>query len=125
MAKKSIPTWIVAGSSFIALLGLFVGGSLYFSPAQFMEGIDFTPSGVQLLTQMWAARQIAIAGAIGYSVYRKSVPMLQISLGIYCFMNVQDAIIGALHRDLGLGLGATLFGAFAGAMIVRLRRAAT
>lgn len=124
MAKKTVPFWILGGSSFIALLGLFVGGSLYLSPATFMEGIDFTPSGVQLLTQMWAARQIAIAAAIALSVYRRSSPMLQLSLGIYCLMNVQDVLIGLAHHDLGLALGASFFTALSGAMILKLRQAA-
>jgi hypothetical protein len=87
-----------------------------------MPQIDFTQTGVSYLAQMWAARQIAIAGIIGFSLFKKSVPMLQLSLIAYSVMNVQDALIGVAHQDMGLIIGASFFGTLAATMAFKLGR---
>jgi len=122
MSQDSIPKWILIVCGLICLLGLFVGGSLYVSPGTFIPNVDFSSKGVQFLANMWAARQIAIAGIIGFSLLRKSVSMLRISLGAYVVMNVQDALIGVCGKDPGLAIGATFFGVLAGFMCFRLGR---
>jgi hypothetical protein len=118
--KKSIPKWIIAVSGLISLLGLFVGISLYFFPGVFIPGIDFSSSDVKYLTDMWAARQIAIAAIIGFSVLVRSSPMLGISLAAYSLMNIQDALIGYSRSDYGLLIGATVFCLISAFMIIRL-----
>ena len=105
---STIPKWITVISGFISLLGLFVGCSLYISPATFIPNIDFSSADIKYLTNMWAARQIAIAGIIGYSLFRQSVSMLKISLIAYSIMNVQDIFIGVSKSDNGLIIGATV-----------------
>ena len=122
MKNGVIPKWILIVSSFICLLGIFVGCSLYLSPGTFIEGVDFSSSGTRYLASMWGARQITLGTIIGFSVFRKSVPMLQLSLGAYSLMNVQDVAIGALRGDLGLVMGATLFVLGPAYMVFRISR---
>ena len=119
---RKIPAWITIISGLIALLGLFVGASLYLSPGTFIPNIDFTSANIRYLTEMWAARQIAIAAIIGYSVVRQSIPMLKISLAAYSIMNVQDAIIGVTLPDKGLIIGATVVLLLSAFMIYILAR---
>lgn len=104
-----VPLWIRIVSGLISLLGLFVGISLYVSPGAFMPEIDFTANGVHYLAQMWAARQIAIAAIIAFSVVRNSAVMLLVSLLAYGLMNFQDILIGISKHDHGLAGGATFF----------------
>jgi hypothetical protein len=104
-----IPLWIRIVSGLIALLGIFVGISLYASPEAFMPDIDFTATGIHYLAQMWGARQIAIAGIMAFSVVRNSSPMLIVSLLAYSIMNVQDFVIGISKQDYGLAGGASFF----------------
>ena len=106
----------------MCLLALFVGGSLYVSPGTFIPNVDFSSKNVRFLANMWAARQIAIAGTIGFSVLRKSVPMLRISLAAYCLMTFQDAVIGVVGKDPGLIAGSSLFGILAAFLCFRLGR---
>lgn len=117
-----IPKWIFVVSSLICLLGLFVGGSLYFSPRTFIPDVDFSAEGVRFLSDMWAARQIAIAGTIGYCLVRKSRRMLKIALIAYCLMNLQDILIGITHRDIGIAIGASAFCLLSMVMISALTR---
>lgn len=117
-----VPLWIRIVSGLIALLGIFVGISLYLSPGTFMPEIDFTATGIHYLAQMWGARQIAIAGIIVFSVMRNSAPMLIVSLLAYCIMNLQDILIGFLRQDYGLAGGASFFFLLPALMIVVLVR---
>jgi|GEM_PF-1633373 hypothetical protein len=117
-----IPLWIRIVSGLIALLGLFVGISLYLSPEAFMPEIDFTATGAHYLAQMWGARQIAIAGIIAFSVLRGSAPMLIVSLLAYAIMNLQDICIGLSRQDYGLAGGASFFFLLPLAMILILVR---
>ncbi len=105
LAKKTIPLWVTTVAGLIALMGIFVGCSLYLTP------------GTRYLANMWAARQIAIAAIIGYSLLRRSVPMLTVSLLAYCVMNVQDAAIGISIGDNGLIIGALFVCLLSAAMI--------
>ena len=118
--NKKIPKWITIVSSFIVLLGLFVGASLYFSQSTFVNGVDFSAEGVSFLIAMWASRQIAIAMIIGYSVIKQSVPMLKISLIAYALMNLQDIVIGISRGDSGLIFGSLFFGVLSVAMVMAL-----
>jgi hypothetical protein len=118
----SIPRWIVIVSWLVGALGLFVGASLYVSPAAFFPDIDFSDPKVQFLTRMWAARQVAIAAGILYSVARKSSRMLMVTLGIYCLMNLQDIWIGMSLSDPGLFVGAGFFATVSGSMVTQLYR---
>ncbi len=120
MQKNKIPKWINIVSIIIALLSLFVAISLYFFPEQVVKNADLMALGSLFLVKMWAARQLAIALIIGYSIFKKSIPMLQISLIAYLLMNLQDAIIGLLQNDLGLIAGATFFTFLSGVMVWRL-----
>lgn len=104
-----IPLWIRIVSGLIALLGIFVGISLYVSPEAFMPEINFKATGIHYLAQMWGARQIAIAGIIAFSVLRGSGSMLLISLLAYSLMNLQDLFIGLSKHDYGLAGGASFF----------------
>ena len=122
MSDTVIPKWIIVVSGLICLLGIFVGCSLYVSPGTFIKDVDFTSSGTRYLANMWGARQITLASIIGFSALRKSIPMLQLSLGAYALMNVQDALIGALRGDRGLIVGATLFMLGPAYMVFRLAR---
>ena len=115
--NSSIPKWITVVSALIALLGLFVGFSLYLSPGTFIPDIDFTSKKILYLTFMWGARQIAIAAIIGYSLIRKSAAMLKISLGAYSLMNFQDVLIGFYMPDTGLIARASLGFLLSAAMI--------
>ena len=116
-ATKSIPLWVTIVAGLIALMGIFVGCSLYLTPGTFIKIVDFATPGTRYLANMWAARQIAIAGIIGYSLIRKSVPMLTVSLLAYCVMNVQDAAIGISISDNGLIIGATFVCLLSASMI--------
>jgi hypothetical protein len=120
--KTTIPLWISVASLLIAALAMFVGCSLYISPATFIENTNFSDPNVRYLANMWAARQIAIAGVIGYSVIKKSAPMLTIALAAYCLMNLQDIGIGIVHHDTGLIGGAGLFTLLSGIMIFFINR---
>ena len=122
MTDTAIPKWIIVVSGLICLLGIFVGCSLYVSPGTFIKDVDFTSPGTRYLANMWGARQITLASILGISALRKSVPMLQLSLGAYALMNVQDAVIGALRGDIGLIVGATLFMLGPAYMVLRLGR---
>lgn len=117
-----IPLWIRIVSGLIALLGIFVGISLYLSPQTFMPEIDFTATGAHYLAQMWGARQIAIAGIIAFSVIRGSAPMLIVSLLAYDIMNLQDMFIGFSKQDYGLAGGASFFFLLPAVMIFVLAR---
>lgn len=121
----AIPKWILIVSISIALLALFVGCSLYLSPATFIPGIDFSSPNIKFLANMWAARQIAIGGIIVFSAFKKSKQMLMISLAAYCLMNVQDAIIGIFKNDSGLAIGASFFCLLSASMILGLRKLLT
>jgi len=120
-----IPKWIGIVCGLIALLGLFVGLSLYVSPGTFIKDVDFSSSSVRFLAQMWAVRQIAIAAIIGLSVFRKSIPMLQISLVAYGLMTLQDAVIGIFRNDMGLVVGSGLGCALSIYISFRLNRLRT
>ena len=122
MKSTNIPKWISIVSSLICLLGLFVGCSLYVSRGTFIHDVDFSSSGALYLARMWGARQITLASIIGFSTFRKSIPMLQISLAAYSLMNVQDALIGVWRSDIGLMVGATLFMLLPAYMVYRLTR---
>jgi hypothetical protein len=91
-------------------------------PGTFIPGIDFSKPEINYLTQMWAARQIAIAGIIGFSLIRKSPVMLSVSLLAYCIMNLQDLIIGISRADYGLAGGASFFFILPALMIFVLAR---
>lgn len=103
-------------------MGLFVGLSLYISPGTFIKDVDFSSSNVRFLAQMWAVRQIAIAAIIGFSVFRKSIPMLQISLVAYGLMTLQDTVIGIFRSDMGLIVGSGLAFALSVYISFRLNR---
>ena len=117
-----VPVWILMVASLIALLGMFVGCSLYLSPATFMPEIDFSLPGMRYLTEMWAARQIAIAAIIAYAVWKRSAPLLQLSLLAYSLMNLQDLVIGFSKEDYGLAGGASFFFLLPSVMILILAR---
>lgn len=106
---QTMPLWIRIVSGLMALLGMFVGISLYISPDAFMPDIDFRANGADYLAQMWAARQIAIASVIAFSVVCNSVPMFLVSQLAYSIMNGQDIVIGLLRQDQGLAGGAGFF----------------
>jgi hypothetical protein len=119
---RVIPRWISVVSALIALMGLFVGGSLYFAPGAFVKGIDFSSQRILLLPQMWAARQIAIALIIGYSTLRQSIPMLTIALAAYCMMTLQDVFIGLGQRDSGVIIGSAVGCVLSASMIFLMNR---
>lgn len=119
---SQVPLWIRIVSGLIALLGIFVGISLYVSPEAFMPEVDFTATGSHYLAQMWGARQIAVAAIMAFSVIRGSSPMLVVSLLAYCIMNAQDAVIGMSRHDSGLAGGASFFFLLPAIMIVILIR---
>ena len=87
-----------------------------------ISNIDFSSADIQYLTNMWAARQVAIALIIGYSLMRRSLPMLKISLIAYCLMNLQDIFIGISKVDNGLAVGALVFFGLSAFMIFTLSR---
>ena len=120
---QAIPKWVSALSIMVSILGLFVGCSLYFSPATFVKGIDFSAEGVLFLPHMWAARQMAVALIIGYSVFKQSAPMLKVSLIAYWLTIFQDIIIGASHGNGTLIIGLLFFCFLSGSMIIGLARA--
>jgi hypothetical protein len=119
---KPIPRWITVVSSLIALMGLFVGGSLYVAPGAFVKGIDFSSQRMLFLPQMWAARQIAIALIIGYSALKQSRPMLTVALAAYCLMTLQDVFIGLGQHDNGVVIGSGVACVLAATMIFMLSR---
>lgn len=116
------PRWIRVVSFLIALLGVFVACSLYLAPAPFLPGVDLAAEGALFLVAMWAARQLAIALALGFAAWRGSPVMLAIVLGIYCLMNIQDALIGVWRGDTGLLIGAAFFTVLSGSMVAMLWR---
>lgn len=118
---KQIPTWIKVVCGLLSVLGIFVGCSLYVTPGTFIKDVDFSSSGTRFLAYMWGARQIAMAGIIGYSVLRRSAAMLQIALIAYCVMNIQDAAIGFWRHDPGLITGASFVCILTGVMAFLLR----
>ena len=71
---------------------------------------------------MWAARQIAIAVIIAYSLFKQSASMLKIALAAYCLMNLQDVLIGIFHSDAGLAVGAAVFCTLSALMIFTLNK---
>ena len=117
-----IPKWISLISILISAMGIFVGCSLYLTPGTFIKNIDFSSPDIRYLTNMWAARQIAIAAIIGYSLIRRSAVMLSVALIAYCLMNVQDVIIGISRAETGLIIGASVACALSASMIVVLSR---
>jgi hypothetical protein len=117
-----VPRWIRYVSGAIALLGLFVGGSLYVAPAKFVPNVDFAATGANYLARMWAARQIAIAAIIGYALFRRSAVMLQVALIAYCLMTLQDAVIGISSGDPGVIIGSAVAGLLSASMIVVLSK---
>jgi len=120
----SIPKWVTIVSGIISLMGLFVGASLYLSPGTFIENVDFSLIGSRYLANMWAARQIAIAFIIGFSLLRKSADWLRLSLIAYCLMNVQDVGIGIWLGDMGLTTGASISTLLSGSMVLVLSKKA-
>ena len=121
----SIPKWVTIVSGIISLMGLFVGASLYLSPGTFIENVDFSLIGSRYLSNMWAARQIAIAFIIGFSLLRKSADWLRLSLIAYCLMNVQDVGIGIWLGDMGLTTGASISTLLSGSMVLVLSKKAS
>ncbi|MCB0279411.1 MAG: hypothetical protein KDD94_07915 [Calditrichaeota bacterium] len=112
-----VPKWISIVAILIALLSVVVAFSLYFSPATFIENIDFSDPEIQYLANMWAARQFAIAFAIIFAVLKQHSAMLRVGLLVYVVMNVLDALIGYSRGDSGLMIGASIFGLLAAIMI--------
>ena len=70
----------------------------------------------------YATLGLLLTPSPGYSTFRKSIPMLQLSLAAYSVMNAQDAVIGILRADMGLVFGATLFVVGPAFMVLRLSR---
>ena len=122
MKETVIPKWIVVVSSLMCVLGILVGCSLYLSPGTFIKDVDFSSSGTRYLANMWGARQITLASIIGFATFRKSIPMLQLALGAYSLMNVQDVVIGVVRGDPGLIVGASLFALGPAYMVFVLER---
>lgn len=124
--KPAMPVWITVVTSFICALGLFVSGSLYVSPAAFIPDTDFSQSSVQFLTQMWAARQLAISLTIGCALiyaHRRRAPLaLLFAFLPYSLMNWQDVAIGLLRADTGLAAGSAVFGTLSATIIFTLSR---
>jgi len=120
MNEVLIPKWISIVSFLVALLALFVGASLYITPGTFLPGIDFSRLEIKNLTDMWAARQVAIGAIILYSVIRKSSSMLEVALIAYFLMTFQDIFIGVVHKDSGLIIGTSFFCLVSVAMLVTL-----
>jgi hypothetical protein len=120
--NNAIPRWITVVSILITLLGLFVGCSLYYAPGAFVKNIDFSSKEILFPAYMWAARQIAIALIIGYSVFRKSPTMLKISLIAYCLMTFQDIFIGLAQNDSGLIIGSSVFCVLSASIIYALSK---
>lgn len=118
MAK--IQRWISVGSLCIGLLSVFVGISLYVAPEVFLTTIDFTLQSSVYLSQMWAARQLAIGLVILFAVFKGSKEGLTVSLIAYVIMNIQDVLIGFNHADNGLFLGASFFTLVSLCMLWRL-----
>jgi len=106
---KKIPPWILIICCAMCTLGLYVGYSLYTNPGKYITDVDFTLSGSRYLANMWAARQVTLASLLGFAAVRRSIPWLQMSLGAYSLMNIQDAVIGFQKSDQGLMIGATIF----------------
>lgn len=123
MAKNSLPNWVILLSTGIAALGLFVGGSLYIAPEKFIPNLNLSLANTTFLTQMWAARQIAIAAMIGLSTFKRSALMLKVALGTYFLMTFQDILIGVYQKDSGLIMGTAFFCALSVLMLLRLRKA--
>jgi hypothetical protein len=119
-----IPRWISVVSALIALMGVFVGASLYVAPGAFVKGIDFSSQRLLMLPQMWAARQMAIALIIGYSTLKQSIPMLSIALAAYCAMTFQDIFIGLGQRDSGVVIGSAVGCVLSASMVYVLSRGA-
>ena len=120
--NNSVPKWITIVSTLITLLALFVGLSLYVSPGAFFEGVDFSSAGALFAASMWAARQIAIAAIIGYSLLKQSNAMLQVSLIAFALLNIQDVFIGVSMRSSELIFGSIFFFMLSASMIFVLAR---
>jgi len=109
IVKSPITTWILIVSGLLGLLAIIVGFSLYFAPGSFIPDVDFSNPRIKYLSDMWAARQIAVGFILLYSIFSRSVPMLKISLIAYGIMNFQDIFIGVANGDNSLIIGATIF----------------
>ena len=120
--ERSIPKWATVVSTLITLLGLFVGFSLYLSPATFVKNVDFSAAGTHYLAAMWAARQISIAAIIGFSLFRRSAVMLTVALVAYCLMTFQDILIGVSLGDVGLITGSGFVCILSASMIYALAK---
>ncbi|WP_045856975.1 hypothetical protein [Teredinibacter purpureus] len=118
--NKNIPLWITVVSMLLTLLGVFVGSSLYLSPATFVQQVNFSDPNVLFLAYMWGARQIAIALIIGYSTAKQSSLMLRVSLLAYCLMTFQDVFIGIVQNDSGLIIGSAIFCLLSATMMIVL-----
>lgn len=119
--KKSIPLWIIIVCSLLGLLSLVVGCSLFIAPGSSIEHVDFSQPEIKNLADMWAVRQVSIAVIILYSLIRRSVPMLKISLIAYGLMTFMDGIIGIINQDVALAIGSLFFCAIAVIVMWRLK----
>lgn len=120
MKERKIALWICVVSVLVAILGIFVGCSLYFSPSTFIPQVDFSVAGNRYIAEMWAARQIAMALVMLFCVFKQYAQGLAIILSAYCIMNIQDAVIGYIHNDMSLVFGASVFTLLTGFMARKL-----
>ncbi len=118
--KISILIWVLAFA--IALLGIFVGTSLFIAPERFLANVDFTARGANFLAQMWGARQLAIALTILFTLWKRNPALLQVSLSVYALMNLLDSGIGIVQHDISLAAGSSVFLLLSSSLIYLLSR---
>lgn len=97
--QKITSKWILIISGFFALLELFMGISLYFSPKEILDELDFNAKGVDYLICMWAVRQFALGFIFGFAVFKKSTPMLTIAYIFFLVMFFGDFFIGLTQKN--------------------------
>ncbi len=107
--KNKIPKWVTIILCIFAIWGIISGIIFFFSPQIIFQKIDLSPKGLSLILDLFAARQISIALIIGYALIKKSFPMIKLAVIAYLIMNIQDTLIGLIHNEKGLMIGAFVF----------------
>lgn len=120
--KQELPRWILIVSAIFALLELTVSVSLCLSPQSVLETVDLNAKGVYYLIYMWATRQFALGFILGYSTFKKSVPMLSISYIFLLVMFVGDFFIGILQQEKPLIVSAMVMCLISSALIIVINK---
>lgn len=121
-SEKQLPIWLIIVSGLFAALEIMVSLSIWFTPETVVEAATLKSNGVIFLTRMWAVRQFALGCIIGFSTWKKSVPMLTLSYIFLLVMFLGDGLVGIVQKEQPLIMAAALMCIISGTILFILQK---